>query len=71
MPLLVRLLFEEEWLFSIGPVRNDGLGAAVLDPWRKSALIGLAADELTGRLDAAAGVLSLGRSVAIVAELHQ
>lgn len=60
MPLLVRLLFEEEWLFSIGPVRNDGLGAAVLDPWRKSALIGLAADELTAALMRRLAVFHLG-----------
>ena len=53
MSLLVGFLVEAERLLSVRPVGNDRLGAAILQPLPQvSAVVGLVAEELSGRLDA-------------------
>ena len=54
MSLFVGPFVEAERLLSIGPVRNDGLGAALFQPVSQlGAVISLVAKQPGGRLDAA------------------
>lgn len=51
MPLFVGSLVEAEGLLAVGPVGNDGFGAASLQPSPQlCAVVGLVCEELPGRL---------------------
>ena len=53
MSLLVGFLVEAEGLFAVGPVGNDGFGAATFQPLPQlRAVVGLVAEKLPGRLGA-------------------
>ena len=53
MSLLVGAFFEAKRLLSIGPVRNDGLGATVIEPLAMlCTVVGLVVEKLAGRFGA-------------------
>lgn len=54
MSLFVGLPVEAEWQLAVDLVGNDGLGAAILKPLpQRSAVVGLIAQKLLGRLGSA------------------
>ena len=71
MSLLVGFLVEAERLLSVRPVGNDRLGAAILQPLPQfGAVVGLIAEELSGRLGATDQTLG-GRTIVRLAAAQE
>lgn len=63
MPLLVGFLVEAEWLDAVGPVGDNRLGAAIIEPMPQlGAVISGVTEQLGGRLGASNKALG-GRTI--------